>query len=243
MNDLQGSVEDYNARLNLTHQREVWVENQAKISYVFNKTKRFIHSNTSVCEIGIGNGYLLRLISQLGVFPMGIDISRYSITTLKKLFKHNNIPVELLRADISQSLDIENLDEKFDLIYCLDILEHIEGDGIHKAISNLKKMLKKESYLVITLPWKENLKNQMVRCPNCQTEFHRIGHYHSFQNLDQVLNLFQNQFKIVHYNFIPPTDLPNKLFLILKKTLLRRKYFNGKFPNFYSTILIIARKE
>ncbi len=41
-------------------------------------------------------------------------------------------------------------EEKYDLIYSSNVLEHIEND--YKAIANIKNMLKKDGYLIIIVP-------------------------------------------------------------------------------------------
>lgn len=50
-------------------------------------------------------------------------------------------------------LDIDCKDEKFDLVICYHILEHIDDD--FKAMKELLRVLKKEGYCIIQTPFKE----------------------------------------------------------------------------------------
>lgn len=234
------SSEDFIAELNISGKRDVWYQNHPKINYIFKKTKKYFDPQSSICEIGLGDGYLLRLIAKLGNPTSGIDISHYLIDKLNKSFAQNDVPIKLYQADISKPFEIK---EKFDVVYCLDILEHIEGDRIFKAIENIKHIVNEDAILIVSLPWRENLKNQMVICPKCNFEFHRIGHHHSFNNINEIYKLFGKDFDIIKFGFVPPSDIPNKLYYLLKKTLLRKYFFLGKYPKFYSSIYLITRAK
>ena len=74
-------------------------------------------------------------------------------------------------------------------IFCFDIFEHVKN--IEYTIKNIKKMLKNEGFLIVTLPWRENLDESMVACPKCHEKFHRVGHYHSFQSYQDVEKMLE----------------------------------------------------
>ena len=56
----------------------------------------------------------------------------------------------IINDDITNSL----IDEKFDLITCISVLEHIEKSDI--AIRNMFNLLNVYGYLIITFPYTEN---------------------------------------------------------------------------------------
>lgn len=57
-------------------------------------------------------------------------------------------------SDVAYNIkDIDCNDEKFDLIICYHILEHIDDD--YKAMKELLRVLKKEGYCIIQTPYKE----------------------------------------------------------------------------------------
>ena len=55
------SLEDYQALLNLKGYRKIWKYNHPRINFVLKKVKAHIKKENSICEIGIGDGYLLKL--------------------------------------------------------------------------------------------------------------------------------------------------------------------------------------
>lgn len=230
------TLEDYLARLNIEGGRKVWLENHPKIQYVFTKSKRYLEPGMSVCEIGIGDGYLLRLLNRFGLKATGIDISNYLIKKLRTILGDEGLEINLLQYDISESTDLE---DAFDAVFCLDLLEHIENLG--RAIENIKRILKMRGILVATLPWKENLDSNMAICPKCHHKFHRVGHFHSFDSYDDIAQTFGVDFQILTFGFIPPTGLPNIITDLLKKTAFRKKYYKDRLPNFQNTCFFIAR--
>lgn len=238
MDETNETLDDYLARLNIEGGRKVWLGNQPKIKYVFNKSKKYLKQEMSACEIGIGDGYLLRIFDSFGFKSTGIDISSYSVETLKMIFESEGLEINLLQRDISEPIDYENA---FDVVFCLDVLEHIEN--LETTFENIKKILNGGGLLIATLPWKENLDDNMVMCPKCHHEFHRVGHFHSFNSYDDIVNMLGENFQILTFGFIPHTGLPNRSIDLLKKTILRKRYYKEGLPNFKSTCFFIARLE
>ena len=232
------SIYDYTAKMNFENKRNVLLGNHPKIDYVFTESKKYLEPGMSVCEIGIGDGYLLRLLSRFGLKSTGIDISNYLIKKLQVIFQEEDLKINLLQHDISTPVDYENT---FDAIFCLDILEHVRD--IEKAIENIKKILKNGGILVVTLPWKEKLDNNMVICPKCHHKFHRVGHFHSFQSYDDIAKIFGDDFRILAFDFIPPNGLQNIIIDLLKKIIFRKKYYKDNLPNFDNTCFIISRER
>jgi hypothetical protein len=96
--------------------------------------------------------------------------------------------------------------------------------------------------LIATVPWKENLTDNMVMCPFCHRIFHRWGRYHSFHSLDDVYKMLGKYFKVIVYDFFLSTTLEEKFKTLLKKTIFRRKYYKDGFPNFQATLFFVAKK-
>jgi len=80
------SLYDYLARLNIEGKRTIWAKNRAKINSIYLKTRKYFNNAVNVCEVGIGEGYLLRLLHRDGFKVTGVDISRYLVNELKKKF-------------------------------------------------------------------------------------------------------------------------------------------------------------
>ena len=231
-------IDDYVARLNIEGGRKVWLRNHPKIEYVFLQSRKYLKPGAPVGEIGIGDGYLLRLLDRAGLKAVGIDILDYLITKLGVIFKDEGLEIGLLQQDISKPTDLEGA---FEAIFCLDILEHVEHLG--EAIKNIKKILKPGGVLIATLPWKENLDNSMVVCPKCHHRFHRVGHFHSFHSYGDIRQMLGDNFSIISFGFIPARGFQNRVIALLKKTLLRKNYYRDGLPDFQTTCFWVARLD
>jgi SAM-dependent methyltransferase len=232
-------VEDYHARLNIEGGRRVWLGNHPKIEYVFRQSKKYLKPGMSACEIGIGDGHLLRLLSRYGLSVTGIDISGYLVQKLEEMFRDEGLEIRLWQHDISKPLD--NLKDSFDGIFAFDVLEHIES--LDKAVENIAKLLKPEGFLVATLPWKENLDDNMVICPRCNHKFHRVGHFHSFHSQSDIAEMLGESFRIINFGFIPPEELEGRGIDFLKKTVFRARYYKDGLPDFQTTCFFIAQRS
>ena len=211
------TMEDYLARLNLEGARDVWIRNRGRINYVYKKTKKYIKNATTACEVGVGEGYLLRLLYSHGLKVVGIDISKYLVNKLRNEFKKERLDIELIRGDFSK---VNLGKDKFDLFFCLNVLEHIPN--LRKAIENLTMSLSNGGLLIGALPLHENLDNGMVVCPKCHHKFHRIGHYHTFDSIKEIKQLLGMEFKIIHIGEVKSfTKVSDILYYIIKSI---RKY-------------------
>jgi 2-polyprenyl-3-methyl-5-hydroxy-6-metoxy-1,4-benzoquinol methylase len=124
MNNDDGMIEDYLAKLNIEGGRKAWLANHPKIEYVFAKSKKYLKPKMSVCEIGIGDGHLIRLLNRFGLKSSGIDISTYLVKKLREIFEDEGIEVNLQQHDFSEPIIYE---DAFDVVFCFDLLEHIEN--------------------------------------------------------------------------------------------------------------------
>ena len=191
------TVEDYFAKLNIEGKRNVWENNRKKIDYVLRKTRKYLKPPSAACDIGIGDGYLLMQLKARGLNVTGIDVSSYSINCLQDYFKRKGLNIRLIQGDIS---DITLEDNKFQVITCFDVLEHIPN--LEVALEALKKSFTEGGVLIGTLPVGEHLDENMVMCPECGHKFHRIGHFHSFEAPEEVVNLL-SRFTIIEMGEVP----------------------------------------
>lgn len=111
--------------------------NKFWVSYI----KENIQKGIKILVMGCAYGYLpKRLEENYEVY--GIDISNYAIDQAKKISKKSKFKV----------MDAENirLKQKFDVIFCLDILEHLENP--EKCIKSCNKLLNQGGLLIISIP-------------------------------------------------------------------------------------------
>jgi SAM-dependent methyltransferase len=73
-------------------------------------------------------------------------------------------------------------DRTFDLVMCLEVLEHLEAQDFFSALLEIQRLAKNS--VIIGVPYKENLQTLQVQCSNCRRKSHAYGHVRSFQKKD-----------------------------------------------------------
>jgi ubiquinone/menaquinone biosynthesis C-methylase UbiE len=230
------SAEDYLARLNIEGTRNVWRKNRVKIDFVLRKTRKYFMNAKTACELGVGDGYLLSRLRKLGLAVTGIDISEYCIENIREEHVHESDNIRLIVGDVTTVQLAEN---QFDVIACLDVLEHIPGNGLGETLCKLKRSLTDDGKIIATLPLGENLQESMVMCPKCGHRFHRIGHHHSFRDRTDVAGLFEGTFRIIETGLVPePWFSSNFLNYVFTGAVNLIKRLTGR--NITSTIYIVG---
>lgn len=165
-------------------------------------------------DIGFGKGNLERSLRRSNFDLFGIDISEKSVNEIRKdvkgIFKKGNI------------LKIPFNDGFFDVVLCLDILEHISPKNTFGALKEVFRVLKKGSILILSIPMNEGLENLVKQekvNPNAhvrtytsniiKTELNLSGFtvqreiylsaYEKFYNIKKIINSF---LKLKDYNLL-----------------------------------------
>ena len=230
------SAQDYLARLNIEGTRNVWRKNRVKIDFVLRKTRKYFRNARTACEVGVGDGYLLSRLRELGLAVTGIDISEYCIENIRKEYVHEPNNIRLIVGDVTTVQLAEN---QFDVIACLDVLEHIPGNGLSETVCKLNRALTAGGTIIATLPLGENLQESMVMCPKCGHRFHRIGHHHSLRGRTDIAELFEGTFTIIKMGLVPePWFTSNFLNHVFTGAVNLIKRLTGR--NITSTIYIVG---
>ena len=132
-----------------------------------------------VLEVGAGDGFKSLIVKQNCKKLLLTDILDENLESFKKLgfkninyFKHNFLE--------------SNIKKKFDGIYSLDVLEHIDKNKESKFLKNILKSLKKNGTLIIGMPTIESQKYA--------SKLSKIGHVNckSKKDLKNLLMKFFN---------------------------------------------------
>lgn len=142
------------------------------------ETVSFIPNDVSnLVDIGCGNGVFLNYLAneRKEIKSLGVDRSETALKYLK---------VEKLLGSIEKiPLD----DNSFDCVTCLEVIEHIPFNNYKLALSELARVAKK--YLIVSVPFNENLEENRNQCPECKSIFNIELHFRSFDKA-KMNNLF-----------------------------------------------------
>lgn len=118
-----------------------------------------------IVDVGCGEGAITNtLVNKYTV--IGIDRSIPRLVFSKSHRVNGNI------------LDLPLQDQSTDLVIASEVLEHLKLHDLNAAISELQRVSRR--YILITVPYKENLKKNYVKCPRCSYRFNSSHHFQSF---------------------------------------------------------------
>ena len=113
-----------------------YIKEKCVFHFELNNLKDKPLSSIKVLDIGCGGGLVSEPMYRLGAEVTGLDASLKNINVAKLHAKKNNLKIRYLNS----SPEKKDLNEKFDVILCLEIVEHIENlDIFLKASSELLK--------------------------------------------------------------------------------------------------------
>jgi SAM-dependent methyltransferase len=127
---------------------------------------------STLLDVGAGNGAFLHYLEER--FPrlvlQGVEYSQGGIRN------------RCCRSPIADgSIDrLPHEDASFDLVSCLEVIEHLPVDVYRNGLSELQRVAKR--HILISVPFRENRVN--VVCPMCGCAFHPDMHVRSFREAD-----------------------------------------------------------
>lgn len=188
--------------------------NRLKNAFELLKRHELLKNNFVVLDAGCGGGVILPTLVKYYREVFAVDYSE-ELTRVKEWFFNNyGKNVHFKRADI-RSLPFNNM--QFDMIFSFDVLEHIKD--VEVAINEIKRVLKHEGYLLVTLPLEE-VPHKVGRLIYGLNE---PDHYKgTAKNSEEILKVFlKNGFIKIEDIKTPFKFLPSKMnlyrILLLKK--------------------------
>lgn len=192
-----------------TDQREVFKNSYPRFKFILNLIKKQ-KKNGKVLDVGLGDGYLLKILAKNNYECFGIDIAKESINANAKEFKKQNLTIKLKEGNINK---IPFANDSFDFITASEVLEHLDDKDLALGIKEISRCLKKNSVFIGTVPANENLKENICFCPYCKKKFHRWGHKQSFtkKKLTKLLSPYFKDLKIYKKPLILKSNLIEKI--------------------------------
>lgn len=162
----------------------------------------------TILDIGCGDGRITNEIDEKHkVFAM--DMSNEAI----RYVKANRILAAITQIPFG--------DYCFDLSLSSEVLEHLPKDILHEAINEIQRVT--EKYILISVPFMENLYANSTRCNECDNVFHVNLHFQSFSK-KRLAHLFPSFSPVKFMVFGPEVEYRNNLLLFIERQL------GGKWP-------------
>ncbi len=152
----------------------------------------------SIVDVGCGDGRITRRVSSR-FQPVAVDLSHIAIAG-----SHG-------KRVCASSGALPFGDGSFDLGLCCEVLEHLPAGVFKSTIEELERVSAR--YILVSVPYKERLLTNMMKCVRCRSLFHIWGHVRGF-SLGDLNRLFQG-YQVISRRFYGKRD-PYRSSLIVR---------------------------
>jgi SAM-dependent methyltransferase len=119
----------------------------------------------TIVDVGCGDGAITNALGERWDVT-GVDASSVAL---------EHLTVEAVLADARR---LQFSDAQFDLALSSQMLEHLDDAGYRAALNELKRVAR--DFLLVSVPYREDLGMRMIRCPRCGKRQHVWGHVQRF---------------------------------------------------------------
>ena len=119
--------------------------NPIRINYILKNFKKPLKGK-KVLDIGCGGGLVSETLSMKGALVTGIDENNKNLTQAKNHAKINSLKINYIKS--SFNIFYKKNKSKFDLILCLEVLEHL--DNFQKTLEEITTIIKPGGILILS---------------------------------------------------------------------------------------------
>ncbi len=195
------STREYNNKIDIT--------DLDKLKIIFDNLPETIQS---IMDIGCGNGFYTNEFAKK-FNAIGVDLNPNKLKFVQG-------------QSIEASCDNIPFQDQVDLVFSSEMLEHLPDKVLRGAIKEFNRIAK--SYIMVSVPYKEDLHKLVVQCPECKKKYHKNNHLHSF-DLKSLLSLFPDWQEVSHFLIDPKIRGYNKYLAQLKHFLVPSKHWIPSF--------------
>lgn len=134
------------------------IADQKRLKFITDAVREKIGENGRVLDVGCGNGIISLHLGKSGFDVTGIDVSEKTIEIAKK-----NNPFSNVQFKVQSAEDLVASGEKFDVIVCSEVLEHLSNPG--SLLSVLSQSLDDHGILIVTVPNGKGPREALVTRP------------------------------------------------------------------------------
>lgn len=110
-----------------------------------------------------------------GIFEKNAHDRHRTIAFDRSLTALRHIDALRCQGDISK---MPFPDNSFDAVLSMEVIEHLPHRNFKPALCEIARLARR--YILITVPYCEDLRERQVICPECLCQFHRYFHQRSF---------------------------------------------------------------
>ena len=178
--------------------------NPIRIKFILNLIEKSIKS-LNILDIGCGGGILCEPLARLGANVTGIDENKKAILVAREHAKKMNLKINYKLGNIT---DI-NFQKKFDVITCMEVLEHVES--VDLLIKKSRESLNNDGFFVgstinqtitsylTAILFAENILRIVPKTTHEWTKFIRPNKLKKLLIMNEFSNI---RFQGVFYNFL-----------------------------------------
>ena len=181
--------------------------------------------NISLLDYSCGEGTFLESVlkDKLFIEGYGLEFSE----ELVPLAEEKLLNLKNFRKVYSLE-EKNNIEQKFDILTCFEVIEHLNDEYLASFLIDVKKYLKDGGFFLFTTPNNEILSESMQYCPQCDHTYHQRQHERSF-SMGSLSTLLGNNNLKVYKIFV--ADL-----IVLEKMI---DFTHNPFKNFKNLIYLV----
>lgn len=149
---------------------------------------------TRVLDFGCGAAFLAQPLLAAGAHYYGCDSSEHLVSLANSTYDGNS---GWHGAVIAAGIPLPYENHSFDLVTCIEIIEHVTDQQLASIFSEIRRVLRPGGSALFTTPHNENLARGTAYCPFCDTEFHHRQHIRSFTSSALAAALAANGLRVV----------------------------------------------
>lgn len=142
---------------------------------ILKAAEKYLRPCIHILDYGAGFGFLSKKLLKKNFQVSAMEFSSEGVKILER---------ELMSFPLFNKVyTYENLlscEEKFDLIFVVEVIEHIYDNELNHLFENIKRLLKPGGKVIFTTPNNENLSKSYIFCPFSDKVFHRWQHVRSW---------------------------------------------------------------
>lgn len=204
----------WNWKIVQDNQTEIWKEPSIESYYLLNRWSS--QEKKEFLDLGCGLGRHSILFGKNNFNVSCFDISEEAIKRTREWADKENL---IFDYKIGDMLNLPYKDEKFDCIYCRNVISHTDTEGMKKVIKELYRVMKKDGECYLTLGSKDTfgfkqenwpLVDENTRLKMEEGPEYKVPHFYVDYNLAK--KLFKDFEIITIYQIIDYHEENNQVF-------------------------------